>query len=167
MKLERFSYEFAMEEYRRLAEYLKKDGYTTEPSGSLRRGRSDVGDIDFLVLGERREILEVVGSYPEVERRISKYEFQLKSGICIHAIPEVKEKYNFTLWQSTGPKKHVKWIKEIYRERERELRRENIEEREVYTEIGLEYIEPENRYRYQGDIDDQEAKNKKDNRDNE
>lgn len=148
---ERFSYEFAVEEYRRLEEYLSQRGYRCEPSGSLRRKREDVGDIDFLVLGEKREVLEVIGSYPEVERRINKYEFQLRSGICIHAIPEIEKRYNFTLWQSTGPKKHVKWIKEIYRERELELRRENIEEREIYTEVDLEYIEPEERYRYQGE----------------
>lgn len=158
MNLERFSYEFAMEEYEKLAEYLKEIEYSAEPSGSLRRGRSDVGDIDFLVSGKKREVLEVVGEYPEIVRRINKYEFQLKSGICIHVIPEVKEKYNFTLWQSTGPKKHVGWIKAIYRDRGIELRRENIEEREIYEDIDLEYIEPENRYRYQGDIDDQERK---------
>ncbi len=148
---ERFSYEFAMEEYRGLEEYLAQRGYRCEPSGSLRRGRRDVGDIDFLVLGEKREVLEAVGKYPQIERRINKYEFQLRSGICIHAIPEIERKYNFTLWQSTGPKKHVKWIKEIYREREMELRRENIEEREIYREIGLDYIEPQERYRYQGE----------------
>lgn len=148
---ERFSYEFAMEEYRGLEKYLSEKGYRCEPSGSLRRRRRDVGDIDFLVLGERREVLEAVGEYPKIERRINKYEFQLRSGICIHAIPEIEKRYNFTLWQSTGPKKHVKWIKEIYREREMELRRENIEEREIYREIGLEYIEPEERYRYQGE----------------
>ncbi len=148
---ERFSYEFAVGEYRGLEEYLSERGYSCEPSGSLRRRREDVGDIDFLVLGEKREVLEVVGSYPEIERRINKYEFQLKSGICIHAIPEIERRYNFTLWQSTGPKKHVKWIKEIYREREMELRRKDIEEREIYTEIGLEYIEPGERHRYQGE----------------
>lgn len=153
----RYSYSFAMEEYKKLEGYLKEKGYRCEPSGSLRRKREDVGDIDFLVEGEEEEVLEVVGSYLAVVKRIGRYEFQLSSGICIHTIPEVEDMYNYTLWQSTGPKDHVKWIKECYREKGIELLREGIEEEDVYRKIGMTYIEPEKRSRYVGETDDQEG----------
>lgn len=154
----RYSYEFAMEEYKKLEEYLRKKGYRCEPSGSLRRKREDVGDIDFLVKGKRDEVLSVVEGYPEVEERINKYEFRLKSGIDIHTIPETEDKYNYTLWQSTGPKKHVKWIKELYREKNIELRRSNIDEGEVYSGIGIGYILPEDRYLHLEGKDDKKRK---------
>ena len=155
----RYSYEFAITEYKKLEKYLTEKGYRCEPSGSLRRRRGDVGDIDFLVEGEKAEILSVVGEYPQVEVRINKYEFQLKSGIVIHTIPETREKYNYTLWQSTGPKKHVRWIKNKYAEKEVELKRIGVEEEGVYSSIGLDYIPPEERYKYLGEEDDQKGKN--------
>ena len=49
MEEKRYSYEFAMGEYIKLEKYLEEKGYKSEPSGSLRRKRKDVGDIDFLV----------------------------------------------------------------------------------------------------------------------
>lgn len=158
-KGKRYSYEFAMKEYRKLEKYLNENGYRCEPSGSLRRKREDVGDIDFLVEGKKDEILSVVKEYPEIEARVNKYEFQLKSGIGIHTIPETKEKYLYTLWQSTGPKRHVAWIKSKYTEKELELRRDGIEEKEIYNDIGFDYIPPEQRYGYPGELDDKKGKN--------
>lgn len=149
----RYSYEFAMGEYKKLEKYLGEKSYKSEPSGSLRRKRKDVGDIDFIVMGSKKDILRVVEEYPEVDTRKNKYEFQLKSGICIHTIPEVEERYNFTLWQSTGPKKHVKWIKEIYNKKEEEIEKINQVEKKIYTDIELEYIEPEDRWKWMGEDD--------------
>ena len=154
----RYSYEFAMEEYRKLEEYLKRNSYRCEPSGSLRRKRGDVGDIDFVVEGREDDILSVVEEYPEVEERINRYEFLLKSGITIHTIPEIEEMYNYTLWQSTGPKKHVEWIKGLYREKNIKLRRSNIDEVEVYRGAGVKYILPEERYLYLEGKDDKKRK---------
>ncbi len=148
----RYSYEKALYEYRKLKDYLQSKGYNrVEPSGSLRREKEDVGDIDFVVLGEKEEVLKVVEEYREVDYRINEYEFQLKSGISIHTIPEVKEMYNFTLWQSSGPKPHVKWIKEIYRKQKKELIKLEIDEKDIYKNIGLIYIEPKDRYKYLGE----------------
>lgn len=154
MEEKRYPYEFAIGEYRRLEEYLKDRGYKTGPSGSLRRKREDVGDIDFLVMGERNEILKAVEEYPEVVERKNKYEFKLKSGIYIHTIPETQKKYDYTLWQSTGPKAHVRWIKGIYMEKGRQLSTVDADERKIYEDVGLEYIIPEERYRYLGEDND-------------
>ena len=149
----RYSYEFAIEEYKKLEYYLNEKKYKSEPSGSLRRKSKDVGDIDFIVLGCKKDILKVVEEYSEVATRKNKYEFQLKSGIYIHAIPEVEEKYNFTLWQSTGPKKHIKWIKRIYREQDIEIKEVGEIEEKFYKNIGLDYIEPEDRWKWVGEYD--------------
>lgn len=149
----RYSYDFAMGEYKKLEKYLKEKKYKSEPSGSLRRKGKDVGDIDFIVLGCKNEILKAVEEYPEVAERKNKYEFQLKSGICIHTIPEIEEKYNYTLWQSTGPKKHIKWIKKIYRDKGIEIKEKNQTEKKIYKEIELDYIESEDRWKWVSEDD--------------
>ncbi|MCS5422585.1 MULTISPECIES: hypothetical protein [Psychrilyobacter] len=156
----RFSYEFAMEEYKKVEKYLEKHGYSCEVSGSLRRKMEDVGDIDIVVGNQEvrleskenleeveREILELVSKYDKVERRINHYEFLLKSGISIHMIPEISKHFNYTLWHSTGPKLHVKLIEKIYREKGMEIDVENTAEKKIYENIGLEYLEPEKRWK--------------------
>lgn len=151
MEKKRFSREFAFKEYEKVKEYMESMGYIVYPSGSLRREKKDVGDIDFLAVGDKKKALEVIENYSEIEKRISKYEFLLKSGIGIHIIPEILEKAIFTLWQSTGSKPHIKKIKELYKEKEIKISEKIKEEREIYTKINLEYIEPQNRYLLQGD----------------
>jgi len=92
-------------------------------------------------------VLEIVSKYSEVESRINKYEFMLKSGISIHMIPELEENFNYTLWHSTGPKPHVKLIKEIYKEKKLEIDTIDTDEKKIYTDIGMKYLEPEERWR--------------------
>ncbi len=45
----RFNYRFAMEEYEKVEKYLDGYEYRCEVTGSLRRKRKDVGDIDIVV----------------------------------------------------------------------------------------------------------------------
>jgi len=45
----RFDYWFAIEEYKKVEKYLEKYGYRCEVTGSLRRRKEDVGDIDIVV----------------------------------------------------------------------------------------------------------------------
>lgn len=59
MREKRYSYEFAMGEYEKLEKYLKENSYKSEPSGSLRRRRKDVGDIDFIVMGNKKTFLKL------------------------------------------------------------------------------------------------------------
>ena len=154
----RFEYNFAMIEYEKIKKYLEENGCRCELTGSMRRKKSDVGDID-IVLGkvglENREnlevveriILELVSKYTEIENKINRYEFMLKNGISIHVIPEIIEHFNYTLWHSTGPKLHVKLIKNRYEEKGLEIDMLNTIEKEIYTDIGLKYLKPEARYK--------------------
>jgi len=45
----RFDYQFAVKEYEKVKIYLEKYGYRCEITGSLRREREDIGDIDIVV----------------------------------------------------------------------------------------------------------------------
>ena len=115
----RFDYNFAVKEWRKLEEYLKENSLICDISGSLRRKKKDIGDIDFLVEGDLPTILKIIEKYPDIVRRINNEEFLLKSGISIHTIGEKKSEYTYTLWQSTGPKSHVKYIKKVYKEQKK------------------------------------------------
>lgn len=154
----RFDYRFAIEEYKKVENYLKKYGYSCEATGSLRRKRKDIGDIDIVVGKNEDEknienlkelelkVLEIVSRYSQVKKRINHYEFLLKSGISIHMIPETSKHFSYTLWHSTGPKPHVKLIKKIYEEKGMEIDMENTVENEIYENIELEYLQPEKRW---------------------
>lgn len=154
----RFDYRFAIEEYKKVENYLKKYGYSCEATGSLRRKRKDIGDIDIVVGKNKDEknienlkelelkVLEIVSRYSQVKKRINHYEFLLKNGISIHMIPETSKHFSYTLWHSTGPKPHVKLIKKIYKEKGMEIDMENTSENEIYENIGLEYLQPEKRW---------------------
>lgn len=156
----RFNYKFAIEEYKKVEKYLKKHDYICEVTGSLRRKKEDVGDIDIVVkINENKKIdienlkdleydvLEKVSKYDKVKKRINNYEFLLESGISIHMIPETVKNFNYTLWHSTGPKPHVKLIKKIYKEKGNKIDAQNIIENRIYENLGLEYLEPENRWK--------------------
>ena len=159
----RFDYWFAIEEYKKVEKYLEKYGYRCEVTGSLRRRKEDVGDIDIVVGNQlslsvrseskenleeiEQEILKLVSKYSEIKRLINHYEFLLKSGISIHIIPELSKYFNYTLWHSTGPKPHVKLIKKIYKENGIEMDMENTLENKIYENINLEYLQPEKRWK--------------------
>ena len=121
----KFDYKFAMVEYNKIKKYLEKYGYKCEVTGSLRRKKEKVGDVDIVVKENKKinienlkriekKVLEIVSKYSEIEKRINYYEFLLKSGISIHIIPEISMYFNYTLWNSTGPKLHVKLIKKDF-----------------------------------------------------
>jgi DNA polymerase/3'-5' exonuclease PolX len=145
----RFDYDFALKEYKKLSIYINEKGFKCDLSGSLRRRTKDVGDIDFLVEGHEKDVLDVVSKYPEIKKQINRYEFLLESGICIHAIPEIEKKYIYTLWHSTGPKVHVKYIEKVYLIKGLEIDMENIQEEDIYKRIGFDYLSPEDRYKLQ------------------
>ncbi|MGL4308156.1 MAG: hypothetical protein ACRC0W_02885 [Cetobacterium sp.] len=144
----RFPYEFAMEEFHKLKKYMEMNNIDIYPSGSLRREKLDVGDIDFVAVGNKEKVLEIVKNYKEIKERINEYEFLLESGISIHAIPEFKKEYIYTLWHSTGPKSHIKNIKDLYIKNKIEINKEVENEEEIYTKIGMNYICPKDRYLY-------------------
>lgn len=94
----KFDYKFAMVEYNKIKKYLEKYGYKCEVTGSLRRKKEKVGDVDIVVKENKKinienlkriekKILEIVSKYSEIQKRINYYEFLLKSGISIHNNP--------------------------------------------------------------------------------
>jgi len=56
MELLRFEYKFAMEEYEKIKKYLVKSGYRCEPTGSIRRKKDDIGDIDITLTDETNNL---------------------------------------------------------------------------------------------------------------
>ena len=90
----RFDYQFAIEEYKNVEKYLEKHGYKCEVTGSLRRKKKDIGDIDIVVgkkenkkinienlEGLEKKLLEIVFKYSEIEIRRNHYEFLLKTDV--------------------------------------------------------------------------------------
>ena len=89
---------------------------------------------------------EIISEFIEIDKITDREKFivSLKSGILLQFI-FVEENYNYHLWSSTGSKKHVKNIKEIY-DINRILLEENVNsEEEIYRRAGLDYVLPEKR----------------------
>lgn len=138
----RFDYNFAYEEYLKVSEFFTKKGWKHSESGSLRRKREDVGDIDIVVCADEKLVLESFGEFARVDYRIDYFEFMLKSGIAVHLIPESEKMYNYTLWQSTGSKPHVKRVKDMYANKNKKIKIDFKDEKEIYDEINMEYLLP-------------------------
>lgn len=138
----RFDYNFAYGEYLKVSKFLSEKEWKHCESGSLRRKRKDVGDIDIVVCADEELLLKTFENFEGVDYRINHFEFKLKSGINVHLIPEKKDMYNYTLWQSTGSKPHVKRIKDLYRSKNKKISTTFEKEDEIYSEIELEYFSP-------------------------
>lgn len=154
----RFDRKLGEVEYKKIKKYFEDLGYTIEGTGSFRRRKEDIGDLDLVITRKGRkgetlldleeEILKLGRNYKEVKEKINRYEYLLESGISIHLIPEVMEKFIYTLWNSTGPKPHVAKIKEEYKEMGKKVNKELVkDEREIYLNLGRDYIEPKDRWK--------------------
>lgn len=142
----RYEYKKAEEEYKKAAKFLEENGYEFSVTGSMRRKKSTIGDIDIIIKAKESEFDFIVLNYKEIENIVEREKFvvKLKSGIPMQLI-FVEENFNYHLWTSTGSKKHVKNIKEIY-DINRILLEENVNsEEEIYRRAGLDYVLPEKR----------------------
>ena len=142
----RYEYKKAEEEYKKAAKFLEENGYEFSVTGSMRRKKSTIGDIDIIIKAKESEFDFIVLNYKEIENIVDREKFvvKLKSGIPMQLI-FVEENFNYHLWTSTGSKKHVKNIKEIY-DINRILLEENVNsEEEIYRRAGLDYVLPEKR----------------------
>ncbi len=150
----RYSLDFSVKEYEKVSKYLEEYGYISEVTGSIRRRKEDVGDIDIVVTKKNsvnlehleEEVLNLIGEYEGVKERLNRYEFLLKKGITIHLIPEIENHFNYTLWHSTGPKSHIVFIKKLYMEKSKKINKNNIKEKQIYQDIGIAYLSPEKRW---------------------
>jgi DNA polymerase (family 10) len=133
-----------------------------EPAGSLRRMRSDIGDIDILVAAaDSRPVMEVFTHMPGVVRVLGKGEtkssIEFGDGVRAQVWVHPPERFGTALQYATGSKDHNVKLRELalkkgYSLSEHALKRTNdgseilcATEAEVYRTLGLPWIPPEMR----------------------
>ncbi len=155
----------ALEIAENVVEYLKKNKKVKEvcPSGSLRRWKETIGDIDILVTcddKDREEIIEYFTKYPKVSRILAagetKASVMIGEGkearqVDIRIVPE--ESYGAALQYFTGSKAHNIKLRSIAKDKGLKISEYGVfkgdkmiagrTEEEVYKAIGLVWIPPE------------------------
>jgi DNA polymerase (family 10) len=143
-------------------DYIKKcpEVNNSALAGSFRRKKETIGDLDILVSSENPdEVMNHFVKYPDVSRVLmkgpTKSSVLLSDGLQVDLRVVKKKSYGAALQYFTGSKEHnVKMrsiaIKKGYRLNEYGLFEKDTEkyvtgriEKDVYSALGLEYIEPE------------------------
>lgn len=136
----------AEKEYEKLKDYFFKNNLLASITGSGRRKKSLLGDIDIVVEGNEDKIHNLMLNYADTEKNLGDFIYKVLSGAEVQIIPENKELFNYTLWHSTGSKEHIKKIKELYKNVNKTINFKFQDEKEIYENIGLNYIPPELRH---------------------
>ena len=138
-----------------------------EPAGSLRRWQESVGDLDFLAISSKPElVMNKFVSMPEVEhvyaRGDTKSMVRLKSGIDADLRVLPNESFGAALQYFTGSKDHNVEVRKIaikygYKLNEYGLFKGKkavaaADEKEIYKKLGLDWMPPELRLAY-GEIE--------------
>ena len=136
------------------------------PAGSLRRGRETVGDLDVLVTGplhtnikQREAVIDAILNFPGVlevlVRGENKVSLKLRSGMQVDVRLLPPDSFGAALQYFTGSKQHnvtlrQRALKMGYTLSEYALARVDSGERvaaateeEIYSKLGLDYVEPE------------------------
>ena len=166
----RFCLDVAEVEADKLVSYILGIGRTIEsvtPSGSLRRGKETVGDLDLLVTlaaGKHTpmaidEIADHIFKYAEIDQKLAhgenKVSFVLKTGLQVDVRLLEKESFGAALLYFTGSKEHNVSLRGRANKMgftlneytlatlkgERPVARKT--EEEIYAKLGLDYIPPE------------------------
>jgi len=143
-------------------DYIKKcpEVNNSALAGSFRRKKETIGDLDILVSSENPgEVMNYFVKYRDVDRVLmkgpTKTSVLLSDGLQVDLRVVKKESYGAALQYFTGSKEHnVKMrsiaIKKGYRLNEYGLFEKDTEnfvtgqvEKDVYSALGLDYIEPE------------------------
>ncbi len=140
-----------------LVAYFAGKNIEVKPAGSLRRGRSTVGDIDLLASDERA--CELFVSYPGVstilERGPTRSSIVLRNGTQVDLRVIEKEGYGAALMYFTGSKEHNIVLRNLAIEKSWKLNEYGLfevkgerriagkSEEEVYARLGLQFIPPE------------------------
>ncbi len=141
----KIDYEKAYLEYEKVEKFLQEKDLKYDLSGSMRRKKAKVGDIDIVVCGKKEEIINTMSEFAELEKIDEEGNFISKTGIKVQIISVPESEYKYTLWSSTGSKTHVKKIMEKYKERKKNIKRDFEEEYELYNDISMAYVVPEER----------------------
>ncbi|MDD5547890.1 MAG: DNA polymerase/3'-5' exonuclease PolX [Candidatus Pacebacteria bacterium] len=140
--------------------YLKKikEVEKVMAAGSVRRRKETAGDIDFLAISKKPEIvMEKFVNLPGVERIVAhgntKSAIKLESGLDMDLRVVPKESYGAALAYFTGSKEHNIVLREIAIKKGWKLNEYGLfkgakqiagaTEEEIYEKLGMDYIEPE------------------------
>ena len=166
----RFCLDVAEVEADKLVSYILWIGRTIEsvtPSGSLRRGKETVGDLDLLVTlaaGKHTpmaidEIADHILKYAEIDQKLAhgenKVSFVLKTGLQVDVRLLEKESFGAALLYFTGSKEHNVSLRGRANKMDFTLNEYTLAtlkgerpvarktEEEIYAKLGLDYIPPE------------------------
>ncbi|MDA4114645.1 MAG: DNA polymerase/3'-5' exonuclease PolX [Thaumarchaeota archaeon] len=142
---------------RDLVGYFTSHGLKVDVAGSLRRGRSTIGDLDILCTD--KEGAELLVGFPGVDRVIEKGPTRtsvfLKNGVQVDVRVLGKEEYGAALLYFTGSKEHNIVLRNLSIEKGWKLNEYELSdvktgkriagktETEIYQKLGLAYIPPE------------------------
>lgn len=152
-----------------LVVYLKQNEAVqqVEVAGSFRRKKETIGDADILVIGDDPDkIIDHFVKYEDIKEVIAKGKTKssviLRSGFQVDLRVMPKESYGAALVYFTGSKEHGIAIRKIAIQKKLKINEYGVfkrkkmiagkMEKEVYSAIGLSYIEPELREN-QGEIE--------------
>jgi DNA polymerase (family 10) len=140
-----------------LVQYFASKNVKVDPAGSLRRGRSTIGDIDLLASDETAS--ESFVSYPGVDRVLEKGPTRssvvLSNGTQVDLRIVEKGGYGAALMYFTGSKEHNIALRNLAIEKSWKLNEYGLfevkderriagkSENEVYAKLGLQFIPPE------------------------
>ncbi len=133
---------------------------TLEPSGSLRRRRETIGDLDILAICEPGcKIMDAFTQYEDVEDVIAKGEtkssIRLRNGLQVDVRVLDKQSFGAALHYFTGSKAHNVAIRELARQRGLKVSEYGVfntktdkkvagkAEKEIFAALELSYIPPE------------------------
>jgi DNA polymerase (family X) len=166
----RFGIDVAAEESEKLVAHIRAFGKPIESvtlSGSLRRGKETVGDLDLLVTISAgkynpksvKSIAQHIVIFPDIDQKLAhgenKVSFLLKSGMQVDVRILEKESFGAALLYFTGSKEHNVALRGRANKMgftlneyalstlkgERPVARAT--EEEIYAKLGLDYIPPE------------------------
>jgi DNA polymerase (family 10) len=152
----------AFEDGNRYVEYLKKNPHVKKISiaGSLRRMKETIGDIDILAVSDNAdEIMDYFVNYQDVKEVLAKGKTKssvvLDDGLQVDLRVVEEKSYGAALQYFTGSKSHNIKLRTIAIKKSLKINEYGVFEKdsdkyiagrteeEVYSSLGLPYIEPE------------------------
>jgi len=143
--------------YQELASYFEAQKISVSMAGSLRRGKSTIGDLD--ILSTNKTAGEVLARYPELEQVLEsgpkRVSVKLKTGTQVDVRIFEDDEYGAAMMYFTGSKDHNVAMRNLAIEKTWKLneyglfetktndRLAGATEEEVFARLGLQYVPPE------------------------
>jgi len=143
--------------YQQVASYFEAQKIAVSMAGSLRRGKSTIGDLD--ILSTNKGAGELLTKYPEVEQVLEsgpkRVSVKLKMGTQVDVRIFEEDEYGAAMMYFTGSKDHSVAMRNLAIEKGWKLneyglfetksntRLAGASEEEVFARLGLRYIPPE------------------------